>query len=306
MATDYRWTHATATAIACGAVGYQTAVIWEMLSGVSLVTKMGVPLATVSAALLPVLAEAAWRGGERTKAAMLVLPVAILMAYVLPSGVSRLGEAQEARVTAATVSQADAARIRADLARADKLVAQAEAWASTECASGPGPKCRGQQFLLGQRQAYQRELSGKLATTQPVTPPWLPSWHPATLPIGLELAIVAALFYGMGPLTRTASRTTASQDVPATIVAEKFPAAGEAIKGITERDFATDPITDEEIEEIKRVLGTQGLMNKQLAQRLGVSEGQSSKLVSAAVASGKLSKMVDPANRRAVLIRATA
>jgi DNA-binding MarR family transcriptional regulator len=47
-------------------------------------------------------------------------------------------------------------------------------------------------------------------------------------------------------------------------------------------------------------------MNKELAARLGVSEGQSSKLVSAAVAAGKLSKQVDPANRRAVLIRAAA
>jgi uncharacterized membrane protein len=242
---------------------------------------------------LPVLAEAAWRAGERAKALLMALPVVVLVAYVLPSGVSRLGEAQEARHSQASVSAADQARIRADLARADRLVAQAEAWTTTECASGAGSKCKGQQFILAQRQAYQRELRTTVASFAPVAKPWLPSWQPALLPIGLELAIISALFYGMGPLTRvsTASAAPAAQE-PKKLVA------------ITERDFSVDPITDDELDEIKRVLGMDGLMNKELARRLGVSEGQCSKLVSAAVEAGKLTKATDPANRRAVLIRA--
>jgi uncharacterized membrane protein len=291
MTTNYRWTHATATAIACGAIAYQTAVIWESMTGVPIVHKLGIPLATISAALLPVLAEAAWRSGERAKGILLVAPVIALLAFVLPAGVSRLGEAQQARVNTATTSAAEQARIRADLARADKLVAQAQEWVASECRSGAGTKCKGVTYTLNQRQAYQRELSGKVETFTPVTTPWLPSWHPALLPIGLELAIVTALFFGLGPLTRV--QATAPAEAPAPKVV-----------AITERDFRVEPITEEEIDEIKRVLGMEGLMNRELARRLGVSEGQCSKIVTAAVEAGKLSKQTDPANKRAVIIKA--
>ena len=290
MTTQYRWTHAVATSIACGAVAYQTAVIWEMLVGVSTATKLGVPLATVSAALLPVLAEASWRGGERVKSALLVLPVFILMAYVLPSGISRLGEAQEARLSASAISQGDMARARADLAKADKLVTQAEAWVASECMTGAGPKCKGVTYTLNQRQAYQRELAAKVAGARPVTTPWLPAWQPALLPIGLEVAILASLFYGMGPLTHM--RTMAVASVP--VLPESVPLVADEprkLSAITERDFEADPITDAEIEELKKLTGPAGINNRKLATALGCSEGQSSKLVTAAVEAGKLSRV---------------
>lgn len=292
MTIPYRWTHAVATSLACGAVGYQTAVIWEMLEGVSTVTKIGVPLATVSAAMLPVLAEAAWRAGERSKALLMVLPVLILMAYVLPSGVSRLGEAQQARVMAATISDGDQARVRTDLAKAGRLVAQAEAWTATECASGAGTKCKGQQFILAQRQAYQRELTAQVESLKPVAKPWLPAWQPALLPIGLEVAILSALFYGMGPLTHARAIVAATpQPLPAT---ESFPlisAPTGKLSAITERDFETEPLTEAEIEELKKLTGPAGINNRKLASELGCSEGQSSKLVTAAVEAGKLSRV---------------
>jgi predicted XRE-type DNA-binding protein len=304
MSTEYRWTHAVATGLACGAIAYQTAVIWEQLIGVSTTTKMGVPLATVSAALLPVLAEAAWRGGERTKALLLGLPVLVLLAFVLPSGISRLGEVQEARVSAAVVGQADQAKARSDLTKADKLVTQAEGWVASECGSGAGPKCKGVTYTLNQRQAYQRELAAKVEGSSPVTTPWLPAWHPALLPIGLEIAILASLFYGMGPLTRVQAAAAIAFPTPV----ESSSALANPVPGtffaITERDFAVEPITEKEIDEIKRVVGAEGLMNKELAAKLQVSQGQCSKLVTAAIADGKLSKIVNPANRRAVLIRA--
>ena len=274
MTTHYRWTNALAMGLAAGAVTYQSAVIWEMLEGVSTTTKMGVPLATVSAAMLPVLAEAACRGGERVKALLLFLPVFALLAFVLPSGVSRLGEAQQARIEAATTSEADQARVRADLAKADKLVAEADKWVAAECASGRGTKCKGIEFIQAQRRAYQRELQAKVESIKPIPTPWLPAWHPAMLPIGLELAIVTLLFYGFGPLTH----------VPQTV-------AVAPVRAITERDFATEPITDDEIDELKRVLGLDGCNNKTLALRLGCSEGQASKIATAAVDSGKLSRV---------------
>lgn len=212
MEQTIRWTHVAATTIAAACVSYQTAVIWESLADVSTVTKLGVPLATVSAAILPVLAEAAWRAGERLKAGLLLLPVAVLLAFVLPSGVSRLGEAQEQRRVMAQTVQADQAKLRADLAQAQKLVAEADADAARECKSGAGPKCKGSQATLAQRQAVARELAARVEASKPVALPWLPSWHPAMLPIGLELAAWVALFFGLGPLThaRTVSVPTAA------------------------------------------------------------------------------------------------
>lgn len=267
---EYRWTHAVATSLACGAVAYQTAVIWEMLAGVSTTTKIGVPLATVSAALLPVLAEAAWRGGERTKALLMALPVIILMAYVLPSGISRLGEAQQARVTAATTSEGDQARIRGDLAKADRLVAQAEAWTATECASGAGTKCKGQQFILAQRQAYQRELTAKVEAFAPVTQPWLPTWQPALLPIGLEVAILSALFYGMGPLTKPNSVTAKPNSVTGGGDGETKP---EPIKIAPPRlRVLTAGVVNDRL--------TAGRKQHEIAAEFGVNQGRISELIS--------------------------
>lgn len=297
MTTQYRWTNALAMGLAAGAVAYQTAVITEMLSGVSTVTKLGVPLATVTAAMLPVLAEAAWRGGERVKALLLVLPVAVLMAFVLPSGVSRLGEAQQARIDTAGAIDAEHAKVKADLAKADKLVSEADKWAAAECASGRGTKCKGLEFVLAQRRAYQRELQAKVESFKPAPQPWLPAWHPATLPIGLEIAIVVLLFYGFGPLTAVKHKTVSRETSGGSDEGERKPEAPKLkvvkvtpLQAVTERDFASDPISDEELEEIKRILGMDGCNNRQLASALGCSEGQASKLVSAAVAAGRLAR----------------
>lgn len=260
MTIQYRWTNGVATAIAACAVAYQTAVILEALPTVSMTTKLGVPLATVAAALLPVLAEAAWRGGERVKACLMAAPVIVLMAYVLPSGVSRLGEAQQARVSAATLSAEELAKAKADLVKADKLVAEAQAWVAAECASGDGKRCKGHTFTLNQRQAYQQQLAERIKPA--VEAPWLPVWHPALLPIGLELMILAALFYGMGPLTHAP-----------------------AIQALTfERD-----LTPAEIAEIKRVqkltpenvvaLKSKGMKQHEIAAHFGLNQGRISEMM---------------------------
>lgn len=267
MQIRYTLPHAVATLIGVAAVGYQSAVVWEALEGVSTVTKLGVPLATVSAALLPVLAESAWHQKEKFKAFLQLLPVVVLMAFVLPSGVSRLGEAQDARKQAATASQGDAARIRADLAKADKLVAEALAWQATECRTGAKTKCEGVTFTLKQRQAYQKELQAQVKSVAPVATPWLPDWHPATLPIGLELAIWSSLFFGLGPLARRSALTF-------------------------ER-----PVTTEEMDELKRVLRitaadikemkARGMKQHEIAAELGCNQGRISELMS-----GKRSEIV--------------
>jgi HAMP domain-containing protein len=281
MAKNYTWFHGAATAIACAAVGYQTAVIWETLTGVSTVTKLGVPLATISAAFLPVLAEAAWRGGERAKGFLLFLPVAVLLAFVLPSGVSRLGEAQQAKLETAELQQGERAKAEADLAKSKALVTEAQSWVAGQCSTGNGPKCKGVTFILEQRQAHQRELTAKVGTMTAPPTPWLPAWHPATLPIGLELAAWVSLFFGLGPLTHAKKQVA-------------------AVQAITERE---EPLTDAEIAELVRVLlknGGKGVNNNTLAELIGCSAGESSKRVADAVACGLVTKV---RNGREVLIR---
>lgn len=212
MGYSIRWTHVAATALAAACVSYQTAVIWESLDTVSNVTRIGVPLATVSVALLPVLAESAWRGGERLKSGLMLLPVAILLAYVLPSGTSRLGEAQQQRRITAEQAQIDQAKLRADFLEAQKLAREADVEAARECKSGLGTKCKGAQATLAQRQAAAKDLAARVEQIRPVAQTLLPDWHPAMLPIGLELAAWVALFFGLGPLThsKTVSVPTAA------------------------------------------------------------------------------------------------
>lgn len=259
--------HAVAIAVGGSCIAFQAAIVLESLGTVSETVKYGVILASVCAAILPFLAESAWRQSERAKGLLQVLPVFVLMAFVLPSGVSRLGEAQEARQQAAVASQGDAAKLRADLAKADKLVTEALAWQATECRSGAKVKCEGVTYTLRQRQAYQKELASQIKAATPATTPWLPSWHPATLPIGLELAIWSSLFYGLGPLARRSALTF-------------------------ER-----PVTVEEVDELKRVLRItaddiremkeRGLNQQEIAAKLGCNQGRISELMS-----GKRSELV--------------
>lgn len=262
MDTTYRIPHAVATVIGTFAVAYQSAVVWEAYETASLVTKLGIPLATISAALLPALAEAAWTGKERIKACLLALPVVALVAFVLPSGVSRLGEPQEARKAAAAMSASDTAKLTKDLATADKLVAEAQAWVATECRTGVGKKCDGVTYTLRQRQAYQEKLASQIKP--PVVEPWLPSWHPATLPIGLELAIWGCFFFAFGPLARRSS---------------------DAVQALTfERD-----LTPVEIAEIKRIqkltpenvtaLKSKGMKQHEIAAHFGLNQGRISEMM---------------------------
>jgi hypothetical protein len=142
------------------------------------------------------------------------------MAYVLPSGISRLGEQQQARVATATLSEAATAQAKADLIKAERLVSEAQAWVAGECKSGNGKRCEGVTFILNQRQAFVRELQGKLNTSARVVTPWLPTWQPALLPIGLELAIILAMFFGMGPLTHSVQALTFEKDLTPAEIAE--------------------------------------------------------------------------------------
>lgn len=262
--------HGVATAIAVACVSYQTLVIWESVSGVSTTVKAGIPIATIVAAIGPVLAEAAWRQGERMKGLLFSLPVLLLLVYVLPNGVSRLGEAQQAKLETAATQQGERAKAEADLVKSKQLVAEAQSWVAGQCSTGNGPKCKGVTFILEQRQAHQRELTAKVGTMTAPPTPWLPAWHPATLPIGLELAAWVSLFFGLGPLTHARKQVA-------------------AVQAITERE---EPLTSDELEELRRILLSvrRPVNNNELAALANISPGECSKRVRDAVQAGILQK----------------
>lgn len=266
MKTRYTLFHFVATVLACAAVAYQTAVLMEAYVGVSEVTKWGIPLATITAALLPVIAESAHTQGERAKAWMLCLPVLVLIAFVLPSAVSRLGEAQEARVAVATKTQVSIATIQADIKAQRAAVAQAEAWKVGECKSGLGPKCTAQTKTYEQRLAYLEKLEGRLDRATPEPTPWLPAWHPALMPIGLELAIWTGFFFGLGPLARrsAAKALTDVKQLPAPVL--KAETVVEAPKVLTAK--------------MARELADQGQKQQEIAAAFGINQGRVSELLS--------------------------
>jgi len=278
MTIKYTLPHAVATPIGGSALCYQTAVILETYAGVAGVTKWGVPLATISAAMLPVIAEAAWRQGEKAKAIMLALPVFALIAFVLPSGISRLGEQAEKRVETVTKVNGSASELAADIAAQKAKVDQAEAWMVGECKTGQGPKCKAQTDTYRQRLAYLEKLQKQAAAITPEPTPWLPTWHPALLPIGLELAVWGTFFFGFGPFTRRV------ESMATVAKAETQPLQALDYTG-------TATISDDELAELKRILrGKPKVNNKELATALGVSPGEASKRTSAAVAAGIVSR----------------
>ena len=188
------------------------------------------------------------------------------------------------------------ATIAADYQRASKLVAEAETWVGSECRSGAGPKCKGNQFVLAQRTAYAEKLKAQLEQAAAPAPvdskadrvaavlalfgisaemakKAFQTFDPFTLSLFLELGAVAG--FGFGVRTRSvpvSSVSTVSE--PKALSFER-------------------PYTDEEIEELTRVLNglDRPVTNDQLAALLGVSKSECSKRVAKSVDAGKVVRL---------------
>lgn len=234
----------------------------------------------------------AWRA---LKEAKLISFVAFVVLAIFGSGIivtetmGRRAETRDAKVSAATKTVDEYAALLANLDRANKLAAEAESWVASECKTGLGPKCRGVTFTRDQRLAYAEKLR-KDAEAHKAPPPvdskadrvgavaavfGLPAkeavkafqtFDPFTLALFFELGAIFG--FGFGVKCRKVTVEAKAVEVEAAPV--------EAPKALS----FEGPFTDEEIEELKRILGQhRELCNKDLASAVGVSAGEMSRRV---------------------------
>lgn len=120
------------------------------------------------------------------------------------------------------------------------------------------------------------------------------TFEPFAFSLLFELTAIVAFGFGFGgkPGRREPKAASPPQasDTSGKVVPMTTAPKVKPVQAITERDFETDPITDDELAELRRIVGTGGVNNRTLASRMGCSEGQASKLVTAAVAAGKVSR----------------
>lgn len=120
------------------------------------------------------------------------------------------------------------------------------------------------------------------------------TFEPFAFSLLFELTAIVAFGFGFGgkPGRREpkAAAPPQASDTSGKVVPMTTAPKVKPVQAITERDFETDPITDDELAELRRIVGTGGVNNRTLASRMGCSEGQASKLVTAAVAAGKVSR----------------
>lgn len=214
--TNHRYTmaHAIATILGLTALGYQTWLVWNTYEHLPLIDKVGIPIASVSAAALPILAEAAWRSKSRFKGFLMVLPALLLLSWILPTTVSRMGEGTTEKRLAAEHRASQFRLAEASVDRAMKRHEETLTKAVAECQTGKGGKCVGSQEAVATATAQLTMAREELAKARPAATAWLPDWHGALLPLGLELAIFTALLYGMAPLVNRMVLSPASDERP--------------------------------------------------------------------------------------------
>lgn len=127
-----------ALGLAAALLGLQVILGLEYTAGGTLGTQVGMVLAMVTLAALPVFIEAARRYGLPMLAWALVVPFVAFLAYSLPATTGRTGEIKETKVSAAN----DVARIRDDIQRTTVTLDWARKDWMTECGTGEGKKCR--------------------------------------------------------------------------------------------------------------------------------------------------------------------
>ena len=262
----------------------------EATAGGSLYTQASMIAAMVTLAVLPVFIEAARRSGAYVIASVVFIGFCAFLGYSLPATVGRIGEVKELKASEAARSNDELVRIRADYAKTAALVTEAQVWVARECKSGNGPKCEGVTFILHQRQASLEKLEGQMKL-EPVnlgdvgSETW--AWALGSFgvsaetirrtsgmmfAVGLDILIWSLVWFG------TSDKMRREQSKP--------------FSAITERDEGK--ITDREIEELRKILArSRSLDNNGVADALGVSKGQSSKLVSRAIEAGFVSKTRD-------------
>lgn len=262
----------------------------EYSAGGSLGTQASMIAAMVTLAILPVFIEAARRSGAYVIGLFVFVGFLAFLGYSLPATVGRTGEIKEVKVGEAIRSQNEMIRVRADYATTADLVTEANIWVAQECKTGNGKKCEGVTFILHQREASLEKLGTQLKA-EPVklgdvgSETWAWALSPfgvtaetirrasgMSFAVGLDMIIWSLIWLGTSDKLRCRDR--------------------KVLVAVTESDEGK--ITDHEIEELRKLLArSRSLDNNAVADGLGVSKGQSSKLVSRAIQSGMVSRVRD-------------
>lgn len=285
-----------ATVFGLALLGFQIVGGLEYTDGASTYTRASMVVAMVTVALLPIFIEAARRLSWWMPIPLLIAFVAFL-GYSLPANIGRIGEVKESKASEAVLSKEHLASLRADQAKARKLVEEAARWQATECASGAGKKCSGVTYVLAQRTAYLEKLDGQLQGSKPAlgdlgseTVAWALSYWGVSadvirkasgllLAAGLEIAIWALMWLGTAYASQAARSIGYAVSAPPAI-AEPKPA----------------PVpTDAELEDlivrtVRSRFGGVAPSQEAIAETIDRSKAHVSRKVDALVEAGRLVK----------------
>ena len=261
-----------ALAMAGCLLGLQIVLGLEATAGGSLGTQASMILAMVTLAALPVFMEAARK--VRAWGLVVALGVAFVafLAYSLPATTGRTGEIKQAKVADA----AAVARVRDDLQRTTVTLEWARKDMIEDCGSGEGKRCRAKRNTVQALDDRAGKLRSELAAGEKAAPGDLgaEAWAwasfgtvaPETVRKGGVIAFALGLDVAIWSLIWLATTIFAR---PASVaqfptIADRFPA----------------PANDQHpvIEALERVGGSVE-SNRQLAQLMKVTDGESSKRV---------------------------
>lgn len=261
-----------ALAMAGCLLGLQIVLGLEATAGGSLGTQASMILAMVTLAALPVFMEAA----RKVRAWGLVVALGIafvaFLAYSLPATTGRTGEIKQAKVADA----AAVARVRDDLQRTTVTLEWARKDMIEDCGSGEGKRCRAKRNTVQALEARQKLLQTDLAAGEKAAPGDLgaEAWAwasfgtvaPETVrkggviafALGLDVAIWSLIWLA----TTIFARSVSVAQLPT--IAARFPVPANDAHPV--------------IEALERAGGSVG-SNRQLAQLMRVTDGESSKRV---------------------------
>ena len=266
----------------------------EYTHGASAYTQASMVTAMVAVAALPLFVHAAWHVNKMVSAVLFVGFMALLV-YSMPANIGRIGEVREVKALAA----GDAAKAELALKDIATTLSFAEPAALRECAGAPDPlppsgwpECRRKRAsvdaLLNERKRLTAEIrsmgSERVGDVGSETLAWAFGFagiSAATIRKGSGMAFAVGLEISIFALSWLAATliTKAGTMVPR--------------QAVTERDLREEPLTESEVEELRRLLRSAGrpLSNQEVADALRVSHGEASKRVKDAVAAGLVQKI---------------
>ena len=269
---------------------WQSAALVEHASamqGMTTTMLIGIPLVAVTVAALPTLMEEVWRRARWFVALPVTLvgllpPFALLLTFIVLATVGRSGEVRDARSEEARASSSTVALTIEELTRASQRLALATKEVDRSCKVDVASRdCTGWQRTEKERLARVAELrkdlnqpdptagigadSRRVAALLGVQASAVDQFQPLLMPLGIELALWPLVWIAFTRSLRRKVDVVGKPDLTALAVAQQG-----------------DPVLD-----ILRRVG-RPVTNDELAERLKVSKGQASKMVTERVNAGLL------------------